>query len=191
MRLLGENTRCELLGRHFEAEKADDCAIHGLLGAVFFRSGSESFGDVEGDVGRERRLAHRRAAGEYDQVGALKAAHHAVQIYQSRGETGQAAIAFVGSRRHFDGVGRRVAERHEAGAVFALVGKAEEARLHGLDLVLRRRVDGRIVGQIDHVLADDDQLPANRQIVDGASIGLRIDDRRRRSSEPSQILCDR
>ena len=41
MCLLGENTCCELLGRHFEAEKADDGAINGLLRAVL-RSGPEA-----------------------------------------------------------------------------------------------------------------------------------------------------
>ncbi len=109
----------------------------------------------------------------------------------SAGEAGQSAIAFVGARRHFDGVGCGVAERHEAGTIFALVRKIEEAGLHSLDLRLRRRIDGRIIGQIHHVLADNDQLPANRQIVDGAPVGLRIDDRRRRRSEPPQILGDR
>ena len=41
-------------------------------------------GDVVGDVGGERGLAHAGTAGEDDQVGALQAAHLAVEIAQAR-----------------------------------------------------------------------------------------------------------
>ena len=150
----------------------------------------EGFGDVEGDIGRERRLPHGWPASQYDQVGALKAAHHAIEINEPGGKARQAAIAFVGARRHLDGVGCRVAERHEARAIFALVGKVVEARFRRFNLRFRRRIDGRIIGHIHHVLADDDQLAANCQIIDGPPVGLRIDDRRRRSSEPPEILRD-
>ena len=190
MRLLGENTRRQLLGGHFEAEEADNPAIHGRLGSVSFGSGPEGFGDVESDVGRKRRLTHGWPAGEHDQVGTLQAAHHAIEINEPGGEAGQSAIAFVGARRHLDGVGCRVAERHEARAIFALVSKVVKARFRRFNLRFRRRIDGRIIGHIHHVLADDDQLAANSQIIDGAPVSLRIDDRRRRRSEPPEILRD-
>ena len=127
MRLFRKDTRCELLGRHLEAEEADDCPVHRLLGAVLLRGGPEGFGNIESDVGGKRRLSHRGTSRQHDQIGVLQAAHHAVEIDQARGKAGQPAISLIGAGGHFDGVGRGVAERHEAGTIFALVGKIEEA----------------------------------------------------------------
>ena len=120
----------------------------------------------------------------------MKAAHHAIEINQPAGESGQSAIAFVGARRHLDGIGCRVAERHEARAVLALVSKVVEARFSSFNLRFRRCIDGRIIGHIDQVLADDDKLAANSEIIDGAPVGLGVDDRRCRRGELAQILRD-
>ena len=54
-------------------------------------------GDVVGDVGGERGLAHAGAAGEDDQVGGLQAAHLAVEVVQAGGEAGQLAVALIGA----------------------------------------------------------------------------------------------
>ena len=147
MRLLGKDTRRQLLGRHFEAEEAHNRAIERLGGAVVLRLRPVHLRDVEGDVGRQRRLAHRRAARENDKVGILQPAHHAVEVRQARRKPGQAAIALIRLGRHLDRLGRRVAKRHEARAVLALVGKVEQPLLGLLDLRLRRRLHRRIVGR--------------------------------------------
>ena len=55
---------------------------------------------------------------------------------------------------------------------------------------LRRRVDRRVVGEVDHVLADGDQVAADREIIDGAPVVLGVDDRRRFGGKPRQILID-
>jgi hypothetical protein len=55
----------------------------------------------------------------------------------------------------------------------------------------RRGVDRRIVGAIDHVFADHDQIAANREIVNGAAVILGVDDRRRLSGKPGEILIER
>ena len=60
-------------------------------------------GDVEGDVGGERGLAHGRAAGEDDEVGGLQAAEHAVEVGEAGRDARQPAVALVGGRRHVDG----------------------------------------------------------------------------------------
>ncbi len=57
--------------------------------------------------------------------------------------------------------------------------------------LVRRRVDRRIIGEIDHVLADGDQIAADREIVDGAAVIFGIDDCRRFGGKPRQILVDR
>ena len=49
-------------------------------------------------------------------------------------------------------------KRQEALTVFASLGQPVEARLRLLDLALGREIDRRIVGGVDHVLADADQL---------------------------------
>src|SRR5581483_6077174 len=54
--------------------------------------GSLRTSHMEGDVGRQRGLAHRWAAGEDDQVGALQAAELGVQIDKSSGKPSALAV---------------------------------------------------------------------------------------------------
>ncbi len=55
-----ENTRCQLFGRHFQAEKADDAAVHRLQRAVRLLGRLLGVGDVEAMLVDERGLAHWR-----------------------------------------------------------------------------------------------------------------------------------
>ena len=189
--LLGDDAGGELLGRHFQREEADDAAVGGhrvAVGAHFAAPGAR---DVVGDIGGERGLAHAGTAGEDDQVGRLQAAHHAVEIVEPGGDAGQLAVALEGVRRHVDGGGQRLGEALEAAVVAAGLGQLVEPALGVLDLVARREIDRRVVGDVDHVLADDDQRAADRQIVDGAAVILGIDDGGRLGGEPRQILAHR
>jgi hypothetical protein len=67
--LFGDDAGGELFGRHFQRIKADDAAILGLHRAVGLDLAFIGCGNVEGDVGGERGLAHARTPGEDDQVG--------------------------------------------------------------------------------------------------------------------------
>ena len=64
----------------------------------------------------------------------------------------------------------------EALAVLVRLRQREQPRLGLLDLLLGREVDRRVVGAVDHVLADDDQLAAGVEVVDGAGVVARVDD---------------
>jgi hypothetical protein len=66
--LLGDDAGGELLGRHFQREEADDTAVCRLEGTIGLLHRLVGTGDVEGDVGGERGLAHAGAPGEHDQV---------------------------------------------------------------------------------------------------------------------------
>ena len=114
----------------------------------------------------------------------------AVEIAQARGDARQAAVALVGGRRHVDGGGERVGEALEAAVVFALLGELVEAALGFLDLVARRGLDRRVVGDVDHVLADADQAAPDGEVVDGAAVILGVDDGGRLGREAGQILRD-
>ena len=88
-RFLGEDAGGELLGRHFQREEADDRAVLGdraMRPSVARRL--VGLGGVEGDVGGERGLAHRGAAGEDDQVGGVQAAELLVEIDEAGGDAG-------------------------------------------------------------------------------------------------------
>ena len=148
-------------------------------------------GDVVGDVGGERGLAHAGAAGEDDEVGALQAAHHAVEVGEAGGEPGELAVALIGVRRHLDGGGQRLGEALEAAVVVAGLGELDRAALGLLDLVLRPLVDRRIVGGVDDVLADGDQGAAQREVVDGTAVVGGVDDRGRLGGEPCEVLAHR
>ena len=58
-------------------------------------------------------------------------------------------------------------------------------------MALRRGVDRRIISEVDHVLADGDEVTPDRQIVDCAAVVLGIDDGGRFSGKPREVLIDR
>ena len=78
-RLFGKDTRGQLVGAHFEAEEGNRCA------GGFFRLDPlrfvlrEALGTGKGDVGGKAGLAHRRAAGEDQQVRLVQAPHLFIQ----------------------------------------------------------------------------------------------------------------
>ena len=72
--------------------------------------------------------------------------------------------------------------------VAALFGDLVEAALGFLDLRARRQVDRRIVGGVDHVLADADEIAAHREVVDRAAVILGVDDGRRLGGEAREVL---
>ena len=141
---LGDDTGGELLGRHFQREEADDAAVDGGDVAVGARLAALGLGDVVGDVGGERGLAHAGAAGDDDQVGRLQAAHLGVEVFQAGGEAGQLAVALVGAGRHVDRGGERLGEALEARAEAAGLGDLVELALGVLDLLARREIDRRV-----------------------------------------------
>ena len=95
---LGDDTGGELFGRHFQREEADDAAVDRFDMPVGPRLAAMGLGDVVGDVGGERGLAHAGAAGDDDQVRRLQPAHLGVEVFQTGGEAGQLAVALVGAR---------------------------------------------------------------------------------------------
>ena len=101
---LGEDAAGKLFGRHLEREEPHDAAIHRALRAVGQGALAIGPGDVEGDVGGERRLAHRGPPGEDQQVGAVQPAELAVHVVERGGEPGQPALAHMGGVGHVHGI---------------------------------------------------------------------------------------
>ena len=81
--LLGDDAGGKLLGRHFQREEADHRAVERGVGVG---AGAIGLGDVIGDVGGERRLAHGGPARDDDKVGGLQAAHPLVEVGEAGGE---------------------------------------------------------------------------------------------------------
>src|SRR5690606_41976613 len=73
----------------------DALPIYGLVRPVGLALGPVGLGDVVGDVGGERRLAHRRAPGEDDEVRRLQAAHLVVEIREPGGQTREMPVTLV------------------------------------------------------------------------------------------------
>ena len=153
--------------------------------------GAMRLGDVVGDVGGERGLAHAGTAGDDDQVGGLQAAHLGVEIAQAGGDARQFSVALERLGRHVDGDRQRLREALEAAVIAAGFGQFVEPALGVLDLRARRKIHRRVEGDVDHVLADPDQVAAQRQVVDGAAVVLRVDDRGRFGGEAGEVLADR
>ena len=92
-RLLGEDTRRQLVGRHFEAEERDRRAGRLRRLDPVLLIAHAAAGGVERDVGGERALAHARTAGEDDQVGLVQAADLGVDALKPGGDAGKMAAA--------------------------------------------------------------------------------------------------
>ena len=89
-----------------------------------------------------------------------------VEIGEPRREARKVAVALVGGAGHVDGGEERGVEGLEAAVELALLGDLVEPLLRLLDLLLRRHLDRRVIGDVDHVLADADERPAERKVVD-------------------------
>ena len=76
----------------------------------------------------------------------------------------------------------------EAAVVPPGLGDLVEAPLSLLDLVAGARIDRRVIGDVDDILTDRDQLPPQGEIVDAAAVVVGVDDRRRLAGEAGEIL---
>ena len=137
-RLFGDDPGRQLLGRHFEREKADDATINGFPGAVGFAFVLVRTSDVEGDVGRKRRLAHAGTPGDDHKIGRLQAAHVAIEIGEARRDPDSVRRAHT-LRRHIDGGRQGMRKSAETALVAAGFGNRIEFSLGILDLFARGR----------------------------------------------------
>src|SRR6201999_1236398 len=148
---LGENTGGELLAAHFAGEEADRAAIDRLGRAVGLQFRNIGPGNVVGDVGRQRGLAHAGTAGDDDQVGRLQAAHLGVEVAQAGGDAGKLSVALERLGRHVDGNGERRRDLLDPAIISAGLGQFVQPPFRILDLVARREVDRRVIGDVDHL----------------------------------------
>ena len=135
--------------------------------------------------------AHARAARDDDKVGGLQPAHAAVEVAHAGSDAGQMAVAHIGGVGHVDSSLDGVGEALEAAVIAPRLGKFEQPPLGILDLLLRRHVDRRVIGDVDHVLADRDQRAPCRKVVDGAAIVGCVDDGGGFGRQPRKIMRDR
>ena len=188
--MLGDDTGGELLRRHFEREEADDAAVDGRRAAVGLHLAAIGMRHVVGDVGGERGFAHAGAAGHDDQVGLLQPAHFGIEVLQPRRDPGELAVALEGAGRHVDRGGERLREALEARTIAIGFGEFVEPALGVLDLLARREIDRSVERDVDHVLADPDQVAAQGEVGNGAAVVRCVDDRRRLGREAGEILAD-
>ena len=103
----------------------------------------------------------------------------------------QLAVALKGFGRHIDRDGQSLRKALEAAIVAAGFGQFIQPALGVLDLRARRKIHRRVEGDIDHVLADPDQVAAQRQFVDRAPVILGVDDGGGFRGEAGEVLADR
>ena len=113
---LGEDPGGELLGRHLERKETDDRSVLGGFPEVGDIRGPISSRCIKCDVGGQRRFAHRRSAGEDDQIRGVQAAQLAVEIDKPGGDPDGFAAALEGCF----GVEDRICQRGAKGAKTAL-----------------------------------------------------------------------
>ena len=123
-------------------------------------------GGVRRDVERERRLAHRGARGDEDEVGLLQAARVAVEVAEARADAREPALILV---ERLD-----APDRVDDEAPDGLEGASRLVRGDGEDLLLRVVHDvldivGRLVGRARDLCRGVDEV---------AQLGFLLDDLR-------------
>ena len=83
-----------------------------------------------------------------------------------------------------------VLEFLEPAAIASDLGEIVKAALGILDLVARGEIDRRFERDIDHVLADLDQLAPDCEVVDRAPVVHRVDDGRCFGREAGEVLAE-
>ncbi|MNE14209.1 hypothetical protein D3C80_1070750 [compost metagenome] len=115
----------------------------------------------------------------------MQAAQLAIQVDQAGGQTSQLALALIGLARHFHGPGQGGGEVDETRRRLARLGQGIEGLFGLFDLLVGGRIGvGRL---LDHLAADADQVAAQRQVIDDASIVGRIGGRRRAVDQVGQV----
>ena len=131
---------------------------------------------IEGDVGGERRLSHRRAAGEDNQVGRVKTAELEVEVLQAGRNADDVTVAAERLFGAFDGALGRLAEVDDPAFEVAGAGKIVKPLLRRLDLLVGGHIHVGLVRLVHHILAERDELPAKVQVVDRLAVVGGVDD---------------
>ena len=84
--------------------------------------------------------------------------------------------------------GRTVVGLSERLAVACRSRRVRRAASRLLDLLLGREVDRRVVGRVDHVLANQDQAASRGEVVDRAAVVAGVDDGGGVGGEAAQVL---
>ena len=139
---------------------------------------------VLGDVGDQRRLAHRRPRGDDDQVARLKAAGLLVEVLEARRRAGQRRL---GDRQPVQLVGLLVEDVGDRPDLLlaVVVGDLEHRSLGALDQVARRRL-ARQHARLDLVRRGQ-QRAHLRVVADDPPVLARVAGRR----HPAGQLVDR
>ena len=118
----------------------------------------------------------------------MEAAQKPIHLDQAGRHAGQLAVALVGLLGHLDRAGERLAESEETALGAVGLGQREQLLLGDLDLAFARGLQLVLVGIVDHVLADRDELAAEVEVVDGTAVVLGVDDGDDRGGELDQVL---
>src|SRR5262245_54758722 len=93
-------------------------------------------------------------------------------------------------RRHIDSGRKCLREALETAVVAAGLRQFVQSPLGILDLVAWRKVNGRIIGHVHHILADLNQRAAYREVIDSMAVIFSVDACCCFSSKPGKIMAD-
>ena len=169
----GNHAQRQLLRRHFHAE---DRRRHALLDR-----------GVLGDVHGERRLAHRRASRDHDEVAGLQAGGLAVELREAGRHAAHLARVLVQRVEPVDRLRQDVADRDEARtAAAAALGDLEHAPL-GLVHEFVRGAAAPVGRGSRDLGASRDELPQDRALADDLGIGADVGRGRRVARDRAEV----
>jgi hypothetical protein len=177
-RSFGKDTGGELVRGHFEAEEGNRRSGRFRRRDSVLQIAVEPLRRVERNVGRERRLAHARAAGEDEEIGMVESAGLGVDAVKAGGDSGEAAARVERLFGHFHGHARRLGEGLHRSLAAAFLSDPVECRFGGFDLALGIDFLAGVERLLDHLAADLDQSAEQGQLVNLLGEVARPDDRR-------------
>ena len=162
--LLGKDTRCELVGAHFEAEESRGRAV--IEFAAIALPFEMLLGAIKRDVHGERGLAHARTPGEDDQVGIVEARSLLVDHVEPGGLARQAPARIHRGFGHLDRGERGIAEARCFVAGCSALGNLEEIGLGLTDPVHRIGLFRGVECAFDETAPHADQFTQKRKVID-------------------------
>ena len=166
----GQDPRGQLLGAHFQRKEPDDPAFDRSVGPVGQAAAAVGLGDVEGDVGGQRGLPHRRSPRQDQQVGRMQAAQLLVQVDQPGRDPGQPPVALIGGVGHIHRIRYRLEKALKSALRDTLFAQFVQPLFRLDDLFARFAFDIDLGGAGRNIAPQRDKLAAHGQIIDHLGI---------------------
>ena len=164
-RLFGQDTRCQLIRRHFQTEERHFCADALIRWDAVFLFTQPPLRRVERDIGYKRGFAHARTPGQYHKIAVMQAANLGIDAVQARGDARQVAARLQRLFHVSDRFGGCRQEAFHAARFAFAFGNFIQRGFRRLNLSLGIDILAGVERVFNQSATNADQFAQQRQIV--------------------------